>query len=229
MLDIIANNNWKRPIYFVSPYGDSDIGLSDFLQLDGFAYRLVPIKTKPQDFLSVGRIDVGILYNNLMNKFHWGRMNQPDVNIDHNNQRTTSVLRLRNNFNRLAGALIAQNKKDSARTVLNKIVDLMPQKKYPYDIFTLGIAESYYKLNENEKANKIVADYLKATKENLGYLFSLSSRFDNSVDDDKMLNLQILQELGSLSDKYGQDQMKTEIEKYLQRYMELYYRNNPKK
>ncbi len=229
MLDILANNNWKRPIYFVSPYGDSDIGLSDYLQLDGFAYRLVPIKTNPKDFLSVGRIDVDILYNNLMGKFRWGRMNQSDVNIDHNNQRTTSVLRLRNNFNRLAVALIDQNKKDSALKVLNKIVDLMPQRKYPYDIFTIGIAESYYKINENEKGNKIVTDYLKATKENLKYLFSLSSRFDNSVDNEKMLNLQTLQELGSLSDKYGQVELKNEIEKYLQEYMGLYYQSNPKK
>ena len=229
MLDILANNNWKRPIYFVSPYGDSDIGLSEYLQLDGFAYRLVPIKTKSVNYLSIGRLDVDILYNNLMNKFHWGRMNEPDVNIDHNNQRTTSVLRIRNNFNRLASELIARNKKDSALIVLNKIVDLMPQKKYPYDIFMLGIAESFYKINENEKANRIVIDFLRATKENLRYLFSLSSRFDSSVDYDKQVNLQTLQELGSLSDKYGQVELKNEIEKYMQQYMGLYYQSNSKK
>ena len=223
MLDIIANNNWKRPIYFVSPYGDSDIGISDYLQLDGFAYRLVPIKTKPSDFLSIGRIDVDILYNNLMNKFHWGRMNQPDVNIDHNNQRTTTVLRLRNNFNRLAEELIAQNKKDSAVAVLDKIVDLMPQNKYPYDIFMIGIAESYFKLNENEKANRIVKDYLKASMENLKYLFSLERRFEKSVDYDKQVNLQTLQELGSLTEKYGQEELKNEIEKDLQQYLGIYY------
>jgi len=222
MLDVIANNNWKRPIYFVSPYGDSDIGVSDYLQLEGFAYRLVPIKTKPKDYLSFGRIDVDILYNNLMNKFHWGRMNQPDVNIDHNNQRTTTVLRLRNNFNRLADELISQNKKDSALAVLNKIVDLMPQRKYPYDIFTLKTAESYYRINETENANRIIKDYLKATEENLRYYFSLSPRFDNSVDYEKQVNIQTLQELGSLTEKYAQVDLKNGIEKSLQYYYELY-------
>jgi hypothetical protein len=229
MLDVIANNNWKRPIYFVSPYGDSDLGISEYLQLDGFAYRLVPIKTKPKDYLSVGRVDADILYNNLMNKFRWGRMNQPDVNIDHNNQRTTSVLRIRNNFNRLADELILRNKKDSALAVLNKIVELMPQRKYPYDIFTLGTAELYYKINEAEKANSLIKDFLKATSENLRYLFSLSHRFDKAIDYEKQVNIQLLQELGMLAEKYGQVELKTEIEQDLKQYMSLYYQDNPQK
>lgn len=225
MLDVIANNNWKRPIYFVTPYGDSDIGISEYLQLDGFAYRLVPIKTKPKDFLNVGRIDVDFLYNKYINTFRWGRMNQPDVDIDHNNQRTAFVLRLRNNFNRLADELIQLNKKDSALVVLNKIVDLMPQKKYPYDIFMIRISESYYKINENEKANKIVKDYYKATKENLRYLFSLERRYEKVVDYEKQVNLQTLQELGSLTETYGQTALKDEIDNSLKEYMGLYYQN----
>ncbi|RPH34298.1 MAG: DUF2723 domain-containing protein [Bacteroidales bacterium] len=229
ILDIIANNNWKRPIYFVSPYGDSDLGLSEYFQLEGFTYRLVPIKTKSKGYLGVGRINVDILYNNLMNKFRWGRMDQPDVNIDHNNQRTTSVLRLRNNFNRLAEELIAQNKKDSATAVLNKIYSLMPQNKYPYDVFTIGTIELYYKLNETDNANKIVKDYLKATIENLKYLFSLSKDFENSVDYEKQVNLQTLQQLGSLAETYGQTELKNEIDKSLQQYMEIYYQGRPEK
>lgn len=229
ILDILANNNWKRPIYFVSPYGDSDLGLSEYLQLEGFAYRLVPIKNKSKGFLAVGRIDVDILYNNLMNKFRWGRMDQPDVNIDHNNQRTTTVLRLRNHFNRLAEELIAQNKKDSALTVLNKISSLMPQKKYPYDIFVIKTIELYYKINETEKANKMLKDYLRATKENLKYLFSLSKNLENTVDYDKQVNIQTLQELGSLSDTYGQKEIKDEIDKSLQQYMEVYYQGRAEK
>ncbi len=229
ILDVLANNNWKRPIYFVSPYGDSDLGMSEYLQLDGFAYRLVPIKTKSKGYLSVGRIDANILYNNLMNKFRWGRMDQPDVNIDHNNQRTTTVLRLRNNFNRLAEELIAKNKKDSALNVLDRISGLMPQYKYPYDLFTIGTIELYYKLNETEKANKILKDFLKATNENLKYLFSLSKYYENSVDYDKQVNLQTLQQLGSLSDTYGQVELKNEIDKSLQQYMQVYYQGRSEK
>ncbi len=222
MLDIIANNEWKRPIYFVSPYGDSDIGLSEYYQLEGFAYRLVPIKTKSDGYLAIGRINTEILYNNLMNKFRWGRMDQPDVNIDHNNQRTTSVLRLRNNFNRLATTLIEENKKDSALAVANRIYSLMPQEKYPYDLFTFGTIEVFYKLNETEKANKMVKDFLKATNENLTYAFSLSRDLSSAIDYEKRLNIQTLQELGGLTEQYGQTELKNEIDNSLQNYIKLY-------
>ncbi len=229
MLDIIATNNWKRPVYLVSPYGDSDIGLGDYLQLDGFVYRLVPIKTKSPDFLSNGRIDVDKLYDLYINKFHWGRMNEPDVNIDHNNQRTATVLRLRNNFNRLATELINQNKKDSALIVLNKIVDLMPPTKYPYDFFMVGIIESYYKINQTEKANEIAKNYAEVSYQNLRYLFSLEKRFKEVVDYEKQINLQILQELSSLTEKYGQDELRKEIESYSNDFLGRYYQESPGK
>jgi len=156
-------------------------------------------------------------------------MNQPDVNIDHNNQRTTTVLRIRNNFNRLAEELIQRNRKDSALKVLDRIVELMPQSKYPYDIFTLGTTELYYRINETEKANRLIRDYLKATTEMLRYLFSLEHRFDKAIDYEKQVNIQLLQELGSLADKYGQVDLIKEVELNMQQYMGLYYQNNSKK
>ncbi|HRX32182.1 MAG: DUF2723 domain-containing protein [Bacteroidales bacterium] len=207
MLDIIANNNWKRPIYFVSPYGDSDIGIEDYLQLDGFTYRFIPIKSKSKDFLSVGRIDDDTLYNNLMNKFSWGRMNAPDVFIDYNNQRTAMVLKLRNTFSRLADDLIAAGKKDSAQKVLDKIVDLMPQKKYPYDIFMFSIIEGYYKLNETQKANDIVEKYINVTVQKIRYYISLGDKFVGVNDYDLQVAFQTLQQLSSVADAYGQKEV----------------------
>ena len=39
ILNIIAANNWKRPIYFTAPIGE--LGFSQYLRKDGLAYRLV--------------------------------------------------------------------------------------------------------------------------------------------------------------------------------------------
>ena len=45
ILDMIANNNWERPIYFAITIGrDKYMNLQDYFQLEGLAYRLVPIK-----------------------------------------------------------------------------------------------------------------------------------------------------------------------------------------
>src|SRR5690554_1301171 len=61
MLDIIANNNWERPIYFSGgSFGDDDyIWMKEYLQLEGVVYKLVPIKTPidKRNPFDMGRID----------------------------------------------------------------------------------------------------------------------------------------------------------------------------
>src|SRR5690606_39831660 len=75
MLDIVANNNWERPIYFTGgSFGDDDyIWMKDYLQLDGLCYKLVPIKT-PVDRANpfdMGRVDSELMYKKVM-AWDWG-------------------------------------------------------------------------------------------------------------------------------------------------------------
>ena len=42
ILNIIAANKWKRPIYFTMPY--NKLGFDNYLRRDGMAYRLVPVE-----------------------------------------------------------------------------------------------------------------------------------------------------------------------------------------
>jgi hypothetical protein len=223
ILEILANNNWERPIYFVSTGGDSDIGLTDYLQLEGFAYKLVPIRTQPTDYLSVGRVNVDKMYDNYMNVFKWGGIDKPDVLVDHNVQRTTLVLRLRNNFNRLAEELLAQNKIDSAVNVLDRIVELLPQEKFPYDFFAIGLIESYYKANETEKANELLNNYANASLDNLRYYSSLKPQLFKLVGYDTELNLQIMQELVAVAERFGQQDIKEDLEVEFNQYLSRYY------
>ena len=60
VLDILAHNDWKRPIYFVTGYHEDAMGLEEYFQLDGLAYRLVPIKSENKSWLRYGRIDTEI-------------------------------------------------------------------------------------------------------------------------------------------------------------------------
>jgi hypothetical protein len=145
VLDLLAQNKWERPVYYVTGGHDDALGLEEYFQLEGFAYRLVPLKTEgATGFLEMGRINTEAMYENLMNRFKWGRMNEPDVYLDFYHKRTLSVIKIRNNFTRLAEALVNQGKRDSAVAVLDRCMELMPQERIPYDIFTVGIAEVYY-------------------------------------------------------------------------------------
>ncbi|NOQ25527.1 MAG: DUF2723 domain-containing protein [Bacteroidales bacterium] len=222
ILDLLANNNWERPIYFVSTAGDGNIGIDNYLQLEGFAYRLVPIDTPVKGYLETGRIDVDIMYQKLMNDFAWGNMNDPDVWIDHTIERTTSVIRIRNNFNRLAKELYKVGKKDSAIQVLDKCMEIMPSYNFKYDLFMLDILETYYKLDATDKANAIVEEFAETTIEELNYYFSLPTRYMESLDYELRLSIHYLQRLNEFSKQDGDPEIATKIESALANAFSLY-------
>ena len=199
MLDLLANNNWERPVYFVSTAGDGNIGLNDYLQEEGFAYKLVPIKTPSAGYLDVGRIDSDIMYKKLMEEYRWGNMNDSSIWIDHTIDRTTSVIKIRNKFNRLAKQLIADGDNVRAIEVLDRCMEIMPAHNYKYDLFILDIIETYYSVGANNKANSIVEEFVKTTEQDVNYYFSMPSKFLNSLDYEQRLSFHYLQRLADLA------------------------------
>jgi hypothetical protein len=223
LLDILATGDWNRPMYFVAGGNEGAINLEEYFQEEGFAYRFVPIKTTGRSFLTYGRIDTDILYDNLMKKFRYGRMEEPDVYLDYYNIRTLSVVKLRNTFTRLANALISEGKKDSARVVLDRCMQLMPEKKVPYDIFMPSIAETYYTLGETEKDNDIVKRHLELLTEDLVYYFSLEKQQRTALDYDIRLSLQFLQDYRTITAKVEQLDLNKEIDDVFTLYYQRYF------
>ncbi|MBP6649402.1 MAG: DUF2723 domain-containing protein, partial [Bacteroidia bacterium] len=88
ILNILANNHWKRPIYFATTVGSENyLNLEPYFQLEGLTYRIVPIRTESKSEMVPGRVNTNIMYNNVMTKFVWGNMKNPDVYLDENNMR----------------------------------------------------------------------------------------------------------------------------------------------
>lgn len=212
-LDLLAYNNWKRPIYFDAAGSEGTVGLDDYLQLDGFAWRIVPIATPGRSYLNYGRIDSRILYDNLMNKFKWGRMNAPDVYIDAYTNRTIAVMKIRNVFNRLADQLIQEGKRDSALKVLDRCVELMPNEKVPYDMFTLETVGLYYRIGQTEKANALLIGFSKITEDDLAYYLSLGANFRKLVEYETSVSFQILQNMATLAKQFNQADLAAKLEK----------------
>lgn len=223
VLDMIANNNWKRPIYFTATGREGCLSLDNYLQLEGFAYRLVPLETVAKDnYLSVGRIDTKVMYNNMMNIFKWGRMNQPHVLIDEFNLRTFLIIKLRNNFNRLASALLDEGKRDSAVKVLDRCVELTPHNQVPYDFYMAEIAETYLRAHEVKKAKAIIGKLFAVTDEDLKYYLGLSKSYVRMIDYDTKISLQTLQELGRITKEYQLAPLSDEINQKFSNYYNLF-------
>jgi hypothetical protein len=212
VLDILANNKWERPIYFVSTGHSTLLGLEDYLQLEGFAYRLVPIKTPTEDNFTRGRIDPEIMYDNMMNKYKWGNMNHPDVFIDNYNIYTFFLLRLRYRFSRLAYEYIQRNDLKKAIEILDRCVELTPHEKIPHDMFSSAIIESYCKCGAFEKAAKLVRENIRLCDEKLTYYFEQNRDFIRNANNEIRRNMQILRNLLIICQTYGLDELVQELE-----------------
>lgn len=218
ILDILAANDWERPIYFAITTGDDAyLGLTDYFQIEGLAYRLVPYKAQSYDG-QTGEVNTDIMYENLMTKFAWGGMDKENLFMDENNKRM--CMNFRNNFARLAGELIRQDKKEQAVQVLDKCLEVLPKHNVPYNQFMVSIAEHYYKLKENDKANDIVKTLINQYHEELIYYTSLKGSFRKNVEREEGFSKYILGQLIMLTkDRYPEsglaEEMKTEFESIL--------------
>ncbi|MGM0530002.1 MAG: glycosyltransferase family 117 protein [Bacteroidota bacterium] len=215
MLDLLANFNWERPVYFVSPSDETNLGLSDYLQLEGFAYRLVPIETEAKDRVDVGRVDSEIMYENLMEDFKYGNMQDPDVYMDYTSRRTSNVIRIRNKFARLARKLIDEDKKQKAVETLDRAMELTPHNQLPYGMWTLEILNEYYRADATEKANALAEEFAEYTKSELDYYFNLNQPFADAISREQRMGLHIMQRLSQITGEYGQEELSEEYENYL--------------
>ncbi|MEN8187589.1 MAG: DUF2723 domain-containing protein [Bacteroidota bacterium] len=159
MLDILANNDWKRPLYFTggAQAAEEYIWLKDYLQLDGLAYKFVPVKTPIADsnFMDMGRIETDTMYANVK-KWNW-KNTDADIYVDPETRK--NGISFRNSLGRLADELIKEGKFDKAEEILDLSLEKMPIERYGYYRLVIGYIESYYKIDKPEKARAII-DYL---------------------------------------------------------------------
>ena len=177
MLDIIAENNWERPIYFSGgAFGDDDyIWMKDYLQLDGFAYKLVPIKTPIADNnpFDMGRIDSEKMYQ-LVKNWKWGNSGNPDVYHDVETRRNS--ITYRGHIARLIETLINENELKKAEEIADLAMEKMPVNIFGYYTFLEPFIGAYYEVKAKEKARKLYKNVTLKYQESLTYYSRVSER-----------------------------------------------------
>ena len=175
MLDIIANNNWERPIYFTGgAFGDEDyIWMKDYLQLDGLVYKLVPINTtvdKNNPF-DMGRIDTDKMYNMVTN-WDWGNNGDPEMYHDVETRRNS--LTYRGNLARLIEALIKEGKLEKAEQIADLAMTKMPVDMFGFYTLLEPYIGAYYELKAPKKARELFLKVSIKYQESLSYYSDLS-------------------------------------------------------
>ena len=159
MLDILAHYDWSRPLYFVSR-GETTLGLEPWLQYDGFVYKVVPFLNDYGDREQT--IDADALYTRIMRDYRLESLADTTVNYDYQNLYTfTAVIPVRDIFATTANALIDKGEYIKAESVLDKCVEVMPDRNFPYNVAMLrsvnewsmlSIIEGYMRIGKPEKA-----------------------------------------------------------------------------
>ncbi|XLS29788.1 DUF2723 domain-containing protein [Flavobacteriaceae bacterium M23B6Z8] len=174
MLDILANNDWKRPIYFTGGSFDKAeyLWMKDYLQLDGLVYKLVPIKTErsAQNPFEMGRIDTELMYDIVM-KWDWG--NSGSTDIYHDTETRRNSITFRSNLARLVEKLLQEGKKEKAKNIIELAMKNMPAGYFGYYVFLEPYIEGYYKVEEKEKARVLYNKLATIYQEHLDYYSDL--------------------------------------------------------
>ena len=176
MLDILRNNDWKRPIYFTGgSYEEEEyIWMKEYLQLDGLVYKLVPIKTpeNPQNPYQMGRIDSERMYN-IVKKWDWGNANSPD--IYHDPETRKNSISFRSNLARLAEQLVSENKTEKAIEILDLAMEKMPLDYFGYYSLVTPIAAMYYKAGSTQKGSELAVKLATKFADKLSYYESFGN------------------------------------------------------
>jgi hypothetical protein len=194
VLDILANNNWERPVYFAITVGQEAFqGLDAYFRLDGFAYRIVPIKTDPQNE-ERGDVNTSVLYDSYINKFVWGGINNPNVYLDENNLRM--LMNVKSGFHRLASTLFKEGNKEKAVAVIDKCYAEMPIDLIAPSYFDIYLSDLYYKTGNADKAEPVLTMYARNLAQDMTYFTSLTeSQFAQVGEEDIYRNVALAHEV----------------------------------
>jgi hypothetical protein len=213
MLDFLATSNFTRPLYVTSPSGILDaLNLDQYLHLEGFVYKLMPVKAAHY-IRGMGGVNVEATYDALMNKAKWGNINDPNVSIDRESMRNSMFPR--QNFMRLAQALLDDNRIDSAVAVADRFIEVFPNEKFPYDRFTTPFTEVYYEAGLFEKGNEVIRTIASNYMADIAYYDAQRSSVRAVYAEDREIAIIMLQRMAMSARVYEQQEVADEINEFI--------------
>ena len=205
LLDMFANFDWKRPIYFTQAYMLNTFGLVDYLQFDGYAYRFVPILTPLQDSWEIGRVDADYAYDVLMNKAKYGGIANPKVYVDSFMLHNIMVARTREAYARVAKEYILREEYARAEELLDRGLEVLPINQIRFTMEnTYPFLEGYYSIGADEKGDNLLMAYADTIISYIEYYLQFEGFYGDLVTDiidDKLADLSELYYLAGLADR----------------------------
>jgi hypothetical protein len=200
VLNIIAANNWKRPIYFTN--AGAELGFDQYLRRDGLSYRLAPVKNS--------RVNTDWMLDKLTNKFAFGNADKAGVYFDEENRRHLGGIR--SAYAELAIDLASKNRKEEAKAVLNKVDKMMHESNFGYGLTSRGnlhnrnsllFLEACYLAGDQALIQKVSAAVKKDLQQQVTYYNTLSGLKADNMAQEKQTAEGYLQALTQMQTMYN--------------------------
>ena len=191
MLEIVSQANWTRPVYVATTVGsDNYLNLGDNFVREGLANRITPFTTNAP---GAKNFDTEKTYNNVMNRYKWGGLEQKGLYIDE------TVMRMcythRHLMADLALQLIAEGKTDKALNVLRKSEKVLPNYNVPntYLSGAADLAKAYALLGKKNDAQRIIDQVWKDSKQYAQWYVGLEGNLFTMSQNDVLKYIYIMQ------------------------------------
>ena len=205
LLDMLAHFDWKRPIYFTQVYVLQNFGLTDYLQFDGYSYRLVPILTPYKTSWEIGRIDADYAYDKLMHTMRYGNLKDKRVYVDYFTQYNLMVSRAREAFARVAKEYIRQGNYKRAEELLDRGLEELPITQLRFtEANTYPFIEAYYAIGAFDKGDMLLLAYADTLIDYIEYYLQfdgVQGDLVTNIIDDKLDELSQLYYLAAYSNR----------------------------
>jgi hypothetical protein len=201
LLNVIAANRWKRPIYFTSTQS-TGLGFDQYLRKDGLTYRLIPVMNS--------YVNTDYMKDKLMNKFRFGNANVPGVYFDEENRRHLNTIRRA--YSELALDLSFKNRKAEAREVLQKVDKMMLSGNFPYGMAARGnehnrlsliFLEACYRADDKELAAKVMKSVKTDLQQQIRFYNGLTGRKAENMEYDKGNVQNMLRDMDQMDQMYS--------------------------
>ena len=215
LLDMLAHFDWKRPIHVTQVYILQSLGLLNYLQFDGYSYRLVPIYTPNRSVHEIGRIDPDYITPLLTETFRYGNIADPRTYADYFIQYNLSASKARESFARAAKEYVFRGDSIQAIRLLDMGLEKLPPQQIRYtDANTLPFIEGYYMAGAPDKGDSLLMSYARNLMQYIDYYLDFQGIQGDMVTQTIIDKMQSLDRLYYLAAYMGRQDVLAQLNDY---------------
>ena len=222
IIDLITSNINDRPIYFaVTCKNDKLLGLNDYMQLEGLALRLIPVKSRGERGFGIygsGRVNQDKFYDNVMTKWKWGNFDKKELFVDRSYMAQVQAMKF--TILRAAMSMLSEGDKERSVALVNKFFESFPHFNFRYDVGIIPFLNLLSRAEAYDDLKKYTRILAQESAQQMRFYNSLNDRELGFFSKDAGYTKQAIDEIFMISKEVKDPDFEAEMKSLLGEYYE---------